>query len=153
MSADKRNTSVVIALIASMTVGAVVLRALEPGKLNFEGSALLMAERGTRVEEVQIEYVAPGDEGRSPAVGADESLWRIDTDGAVYAEPLQSRVRLVVKGDPGANGPGKEQKKTIISVLGSISQASNVDVVPVRLLADSQAGELRELLERKGIIR
>ena len=62
MAGDKRSTSVVIALVICVTLGAVVLRALElrlvPGKPNFQGSTLLMAEQPMRVQDVEIAYVS-----------------------------------------------------------------------------------------------
>jgi len=168
MKADRRNTSVVLALVASMTLGVITLLFLEgrlvPRKQDWRGNTLLMAERGLRFEQVEVAYASSWDD--LPALGVDgagdESICLIDADGTPQWEPRGPYVRLVVVGADAADGLLAEQKATLLGVLGSISQASGREVVPVRLAATMdpltplgaapQARDLREFLERKGII-
>ena len=166
MAGDKRSTSVVIALVICVTLGAVVLRALElrlvPGKPNFQGSTLLMAEQPMRVQDVEIAYVSAN--GAALALDAEgpESVCVIDADGSPRWEQRGPRVRLVVVGTD-SETLGQEQKATLMGALGTLSAASGQEVVPVRLALDSdvlrvsglpaQATDLRNYLERKGIIK
>jgi hypothetical protein len=168
MAGDKRSTSVVIALVVCVTLGAVVLRALElrlvPGKPNFEGSTLLMAEQPMRVQDVEIAYVSAPASGAALALDAEgqESVCVIDSDGSPRWEQRGPRVRLVVVGTD-SETLGQEQKATLMRALGTLSAASGQEVVPVRLALDSdvlrvsglpaQATDLRNYLERKGIIK
>ncbi len=168
MSSGKRNTSVVAALIVSMSVGAFFLRGLEkrlvPGKPHFKGSTLLMAERGLRVAEVEVNYVPPGQGpevlGLDPENG--DSICVITADGPpdwVQGGPL---VRVVVLGTDDESA-WSARRRVLLGTLGTLNQASGQDLVPVRLATGSdvhitpdlpaQAGDLRALLELKGIIR
>jgi len=149
-----------------MTAGATVLLGLEsklvPKRPNWTGSTLLMAEHGARVESVEITYITSPDEVGRASLGVEESLCLIEPDGTTRWEPLRARVRVVVIGSDGEHLTA-EQKRALLGVLGSISQASGVELVPVRLADSSdvrqqpglppQAADLCALLERKGIIR
>ncbi len=168
MTAGTRNTSVVVALITSMTLGAVGLRGLElrlvPGKPSFKGSTLLMAERGMRVEEVEVQYVSSWDEvaglGIDPEGG--DSVCLIDADGRAQWAQRGPRVQLVVIGAAG-DTLRDAQKRGLLGALGTLNHASGRDLLPVRLSAGSdeqitpglppQAKDLRALLERKGILQ
>jgi hypothetical protein len=168
MKGDKRNTSVVVALIASMTFGAVALLALEkrlvPGKPSFRGSTLLMAEREMRVREVEVNYARTADD--VPALSVDlegsDSVCVIDTAGEPHWQQAGPRIQLVLIGTDG-DTLGDAQKRTLLGALGTLNQASGMELVPVRLTAGSddrvtadlpaQARDLRLLLERKGIIK
>jgi hypothetical protein len=168
MAGDKRSTSVVIALVICVTLGAVVLRALElqlvPAKPKWEGSTLLMAEQPMRVEDVEIAYVSAPAGGAALPVDAagQESICVIDSDGSARWEQRGPRVRLVVVGTDSVT-LGEEQKAKLMGALGTLSAASGQEVVPVRLAPDSdvhrvsdlppQATDLRNYLERKGIIK
>jgi hypothetical protein len=168
MSAGKRNTSVVAALITSMTFGAVLLRGLEkrlvPGKPHFKGSTLLMAERALRVAEIEVNYVPPAADLDALGIDPDdgESICVISGDGPpdwVEGGPL---VRVVVLGTED-EAAWAARRRVLLGALGTLNQASGQDLVPVRLAAGSdvlvtpelpaQAGDLRALLELKGIIQ
>jgi hypothetical protein len=167
MTAGTRNTSVVVTLITSMTLGAAALRGLElrlvPGKPSFKGSTLLMAERGMRVAEVEVHYAPSWD--AVPGLGIDpegsDSVCLIDTDGSTQWAQRGPHVQLVVIGTDGRT-LGEPQKRGLLGALGTLNHASGRDLVPVRLAAGSdeqftpglppQAKDLRALLERKGIL-
>ena len=164
MTADKRNASVVIALILSMTVGAQVLLWLEPATPRWAGDTLLMAERGTAVQ-VEVFYAGPEDDVvalKDAAADAGDSLCVIDPSGVVERwEPRGSRVQLVVIGSE-ADTLSKRQKETLLAALGTLCQDGDSDRVRVQLAAEAnalespavppQAADLRNLLERRGII-
>ena len=163
MAADRRNTFVVTALVVSMTAGAQALLWLEPGTPHWKGETLLMAERGMRVERVEVGYAAASADAAALGWFSDDndSILLIHPDGEVAWEPRGPRVRLVVIGSD-ANRLGKEQQETLLWALGNMSRASGLELVPVQLAANSdtrqnpdlppQAADLRELLVRKGII-
>ena len=170
MTADKRNTSVVMALVVSMTLGLLTLLWLEdhlvPAKRDWSGSTLLMAERGLRIQEVRIIYAPTWSDvamlGIDPQ-GAD-SVCVIDPAGQPQWEPRGPRVQVVVIGaddGPVTGHLADAQKQTLQGVLGTLSEASGRRVVPVRLAdappptdsaAARQAADLREFLELKGFI-
>jgi hypothetical protein len=168
MTAGKRNTSMVVALIMSMTVGAAVLRGLElqlvPGKPSFKGSTLLIADRSMRVQDVEVSFAASWEE--LPALGIDpdgpDSVCIVDADGGTHWVQRGPRVQMVVIGGDGAS-LGEAQRRSLLGTLGMLNQASGFDLVPVRLAGEAgrwstgelsaPARELRTLLERKGIIK
>ncbi len=170
MSADKRNTSVVIALVVSMTLGLLMLLWLEehlvPTKRDWSGGTLLMAERGLRVEDVRIVYAPTWSDVTALGVDpqGDDSVCLIDPAGRPQWEPRGPRVQVVVIGAdeaPTAERLADAQKQTLQGVLGTLSEASGRGLVPVRLaeapvpdsgLAARQAADLREFLELKGFI-
>lgn len=175
MTADKRNSSVVLALILSMTIGVVVLLGLEsqlvPARHDFSGSTLLMAREGLYVQQVEISYLpAPLDDRALAAARQrfdprDTICWILTDGSAAHLETAGPHVQLVVLGtdQPTLDDP---QKQTLLTALGSMSQLRGVDLVPVRLAADSdpqrnpalspqaleQLVDLRDFLKRKGII-
>jgi hypothetical protein len=169
MTADKRNATVVIALVLAMTVGAQVLLSFESWfgapPTHWEGDVRLSAERGNPVQHVEISYITKladldelglDDHGRDSVCvigpAGEVDIWR----------PAGPRVRLMVIGSSEDRLPD-EQKRTLLATLGSLSEASGVDLVRVRIASGSdvrrnpdlpmQAHDLRELLVRKKIIR
>jgi hypothetical protein len=168
MSSGRRNTSVVAALVVSMSAGAVVLRGLEkrlvPGKPHFKGSTLLMAERALRVAEVEVNYVPPGQDPEVLGIDPDhgDSICLINADGPPDWVPGGALVRVVVLGT-NDDAEWSARRRVLLGTLGTLNQASGQDLVPVRLAAGSdvrltpdlpaQAADLRALLELKGIIR
>lgn len=174
MAADRRNASVVFALIASMTIGLVVLLWLEsqlvPKRLSWAYSTLLAAREGIQIASVEISYVpvtGPVDENALNAIRGDfepdDSICWILPDGRVA--PLEwsgPRVRMVVIGSSDETELSDQQKLTLLGALATLSQEAGVALVPVRLTADSdyarnpglplQTKALREFLEHKGII-
>ena len=168
MSSGKRNTSVVAALVISMSAGAAVLRGLEkrlvPGRPHFKGSTLLMAERALRIAEVEVNYLAPGQDPTALGIEPDtgDSICLISSDGMPDWVQGGALVRLVVLGTDD-EAEWSARRRVLLGTLGTLNQASGQDLVPVRLAAGSdvrytsdlpaQAADLRALLELKGIIR
>lgn len=167
MTADRRNTSVVIALILSMTLGLSLLLGLEgwigAKRPNWSGDTMLAAERGGPVQ-VEVCYAASAEEAAGLAAESSQSLLIIDPRGEPRVERWRvgALVRVVLVGSD-APELSDAQKRMLLAALGAFSQDSGVDVVPVRLAPDSdpernpelppQAGDLRRLLVRKGIIQ
>jgi len=161
MTADRRNTLVVAALILSMTLGARVLTWLEPYRPRWEGPVALTAERALPVQEVEISYA--GTPGEVEALDFDlrDSICWVNADGAVEWRPAGPRVQLIVLGSEGAV-LSDAQKRAVLATIGSLSQASGVELVNVRLAPGLQPGrdgarspqadDLCRLLVRKGII-
>jgi hypothetical protein len=171
MAADKRNASVVFTLIGALTVGLAVLLWLEsrlvPKRPNWQASTLLMAEQGLRVRDVEITYVPPpADENAVRALRAQvdpaDSLCWISPDGDLA--PFEVRgphVRVVVLGSDRQKLDDK-QKLTLLNALGTLSQQSGHELVPVQLSPESdtqadpnlpeQARDLRSFLVLKGFI-
>ncbi len=161
MAADKRNTSVVIALVVSMTVGAQILFWLEPGKPHWEAATLLQAELARPVQEVIVTYAATLEEADLLVLDPDDSVCWIYPEGGYSPDLRGPRVWLVVIGSD-AEQLGQAQQETLLWALGSLNAPGAVEALPVHLDAGSDPGEtpglpaqaanLRELLERKGII-
>lgn len=166
MTADKRNTYVVIALVLSMTVGMRLLmtfeRLLIPEVPRWEGNPLLAAETDAAPEwQVEIHYVGSLAEMSQLQLPPQASRCIIDPEGEPQWEPAGSQVALVVVGTT-ERALTEQQQRTVLAALGVLSQDCGVDLVPVRLAADSDprhqtglprgAQQLATLLERKGII-
>lgn len=160
MTRDSRNTRVVISFILSMTFGAAVLMVLETPTSGWPRDARLMADRGGRIEAATLYYVAYGE----PVLAADFD-GVITADGEVVWEP-RAQVRdvcLAVHGAPDDSRMPAAQQRALLRVLGAMKQQRGLDLTQVRLDPDSdvryrpelpdQAGELRQLLLRKSIIR
>lgn len=169
MTADKRNATVVIALVLSMTVGAQILLCFESWigarPTRWEGDTLLSAKRGNPVQNVEISYVASLEDldALELEAASPDSICVIGPAGEVDIwRPAGPRVRLIVIGSAGRTLPD-QQKLTLLATLGSLSEASGVDLVRVQLATGSdarrspglplQAHDLRDLLARKKIIR
>jgi hypothetical protein len=134
VTGDTRNTKVVAVLIAAMTFGALVLLSLErlqPRPPIWSPDTLLMAERGEPVRNVLIEYV--------PA-GASQDLSGFDCvvhpDGRSEWRPRGPDIRLAVVGSA-SERLQQSQQKSLLAVLGSMSQSRGLDLDHVRLHADS----------------
>ncbi len=159
MTADKRNTAVVVALIVSLTVGIRVLTWLEPERPCWEGAPLLMAEQGGFVDEVVVTYTPSREALRSVVVDERDSLCVVYPDEEPYWSPSGPVVQLVVVGSA-TEALDHWQKEKLLAVLGSLDQASGGrDLVPVRLAPElrqaellPQAADLCKLLARKRII-
>jgi len=162
MTADKRNTSIVVALILSMTVGAQVLLWLEPGTPRWQGDVSLIAERAIPIQEVEVVYVRPDMSDDAVLVPDDgRSLCVVSAEGQPAWSAGDPRVRLAVVGSE-ADRLSNEQKRTLLWALQNMSRASGRDLVPVRLAVDSdvrhnealpvQAADLCDFLLRKQII-
>jgi hypothetical protein len=155
MNNDARNTRVVVCLILAMTAGARLLLWLEPGQAKSESLPPLTAAGGIPVEAVVIEYARP-DEVRT--VGVDCHLL---PDGSLVGSLDDPQVRVVVVGTE-ADELLVAQKKSLLALLGSMTQARDGDLVRVELDPASdvrrdptlprQAYDLLELLVRKGMI-
>ena len=161
MNSERRNATVVFALIGSMTIGVGTLRMLQwwlfPKKVDFTGSALLMAEADKRQAEAEIIYAATRAEAAARGTDAEtiDSVCWIEPDGNAQWEHRGPHWRLVVLGSEG-DQLSSEQKKALVLALGAISEATGVDLVPIQLGSASdprpQADDLRKFLVRKGFI-
>ena len=160
MTPVTRNTRVTITLIFSMTLGAAVLMALQTPTRRWAPDALLMAERGGRIEAVTIEFLRHGD---YPGVGQfDCVVWPDVESDWTPREPNPSHVRLAVCGGD-EDRLSDFQAGSLLQVLGAMKQTRGLDLARVRLHPDSDdrfrpelpqaAYELRDLLLRKGIVR
>lgn len=153
---DARNTRVVVALLLTMTAGALLLLWLEPQPPRRTGIPALMAASGTTVETVTIEY-GPQREVSTAGVGClilPSGQWDWTPDGP--------HLRLMVVGS-GAEVLPDAQKKALLTVLSSLrlrqgdrplrvrlQPASDVRVTPA---LPREARDLCDLLQRKGWVR
>ena len=152
-----RNARVATGLIACMTVGALVLLALEPSRPAWPGPRLLMAEGGTRVSSATLEVLGPN---------AESDLAQFDgvifPDGQLAWAPKSSDVIIgIVSHSQG--GLPEAQSSQVLSVLGNLRFGGGLELSGIALAASSDplqhpdlpatAHELRGLLVRKGFIR
>jgi hypothetical protein len=157
MSADTRNTRVVIFLVVAMTGGVVILRWLEPGLPGYPPDTMLMAERGGAVEELAIEYVPAG----APFNRED---YDYIVEGGVCEQWQQSgpRVRMLVVGCRDRELE-QQQCRKLLQVVGKMNQSYGLDLsrITLDLGSDPQqnpraadgARRLRDLLVSKGIFK
>ena len=163
MTAGTRNAAVVFTLILSMTVGARLLIWLEPWPEKPPGHALalLMAERATPVQDVEILYAASAAEAQA-LNQAPDSFCAIDPAGnPELCERRGPRIRLVMIGT-GADKLADCQKLELLSTLCNLQKDNGLDLSRVRLAPESDvqrvrdlppaAGDLRQFLVNKGII-
>lgn len=162
MTAGRRNTTIVVALILSLTVGVRLLLWLEPKAPRWQSAPLLMAERGGVVEEIEVSYALTADraEARVPERG-DDGLCVVYADQRPRCWTGGPRVQVVVVGGDGST-LATPQKEWLLGVLGSLIQPTGLEHVRVRLARESDvlanpelpepAKDLRKLLERKRII-
>ena len=155
---DARNTIVVVALIASMTLGAWILLELEPPSPGWSSAALLTADDGSQIESVVVHYLLDG----MPFVAADY-------EGVVYPDgtvdewrPRGSQAHVLIVGDAGAE-LAAPQVRTLLAILGNIGQGLRgngpfVSLGPTcdpdaETLLAGQAEQLASLLIRKNLVR
>ena len=156
MTADTRNTKIVAALVASMTVGAAALLWLEPPTPGWASATLLMAESGRAIEEVRIDFAASGTLG-DPS-GYDCAVY---PSGECDWRPRGARIRLLVAGS-GPQGLPSAQAEKLLAVFGSMTQRHGLNLERVWLHPASDARlhpelpvaahDLCDLLVRKGIV-
>jgi hypothetical protein len=157
MTPDKRNVAVVAALVLSLTIGVVVLRAIEPQPPPWNQSVTLMALTPQRVEQVTISYVPSQAAAAELRLADDETRCVVGAveDGPCCDPPFLPHWRVVVIS--GGDRLDDGAKANLLRLLASLSRASGVELVPVRLAADfdqqaAPARELRDFLALKGII-
>ncbi len=154
MTSCDRNTKVVALLIASMTLGAVVLLWAEPPVPGWSSGTLLMAESAQPVREVRIDYA-----DAAPTAGAWDCV--IEPDGRCIWQPRGEKIRLLIVAD-GEARMSEAQARTLLAVFGSLTQRHGLDLGRVWLHPASDARlhpelpapahDLCRLLVRKGII-
>lgn len=160
MTPDTRNTRVVVLLMLSMTFGAALLMWLETPRLGWSESTFLMAETGSRVDEVTVFYVPP-----SQPVGRGEFDCVILPDQEPLWDPrpgFVGRARVAVIGT-GASELSAFQQQQLLNVLGSMRQQRGLPIDRVQLHPSAdprrhddlpdEAVSLADLLARKGIGR
>lgn len=151
---DSRNARVVIYLVASMSLGAATLYALEPSRPEYEAPPGAVAT----VERVRIEYVSS--EARANQSDYDCLIFG---SGAHIGQPSGARVRLgVVASDSGE--VSEAQKRKLLAVLASIVGGRGLSPTQVVQLAPESdarlnpdlpvaARELGAMLVRKGLVQ
>jgi hypothetical protein len=157
MAAEKRNASVVVALIGSLTVGASVLLWMEPrpaGGGSGNNDALLMAGSHAQVRQLTIAY-------STSLVGLDRSRFDgvIRPDGALEWESRKSPSARVLVMGTGANELSAKQAQQLVALVAWLNEHCELDVRNVELesSADSrmnrglpgEARDLRKLLETR----
>ena len=156
MSADKRNTLIVVFLIASMTLGAAILLWLEPPAAGWSPTTLLMAESVRDIDDVQIEYVGPD---ASVDLGTYDCV--VLPSGVCRWQPHGPRIHLAVVG-AGGQRLSQAQAETLLAVFGSMTQRHGLDLERVWLHPASdarlhlelppEAHDLCDLLVRKDVV-
>lgn len=160
MAGDSRNTKVVAALVAAMTVGATGLLALEGGiwrPADRPVALTALADSRQGIREVLI-FLASADVADQPALF--DCL--VYPDGRCTWRPRSALVRMAVVASEGESVTDS-QKEALLAVLGRLSQAHNLTSRQIRLDSGSDdritpglpvsAGELRRLLTERDIIR
>jgi len=155
MNPARRNVAVILVLIASMTLGAAVLLAMESRAVRWSSPPTPPARTGQRLDGVRIEYIASGrliDDGFDCLVFADrEPAWR----------PNGGTIRLGVVGSGDERLPAR-QAQQLLAVLGSMTGAGlSLDRVHLDPASDGrlhpdlppQARDLCDLLLRKQLVR
>ena len=118
MTADKRNTTVVIALIVSMTLGIAVLLPLERQRPNWGAAPQLAALGEARITDIQIDYV--GTAAQAEQLRTDETLCIVYADRDPALTPGRAHARLVVVGS-GADGLSDRQKNLLLGSLAGLN--------------------------------
>jgi hypothetical protein len=163
ISADPRNTRVLMLLVFAMSLGAGILFLLE-GSVRWPGGQPLTAVAAARpraVESVEIAYVRAGP---SLNLGAfDYVIYPAGWPEHLHvSESVDSRVRLAVVG-VGSPRLDESQQANLLNVLGTLRKARGFSLAKVALSADSDprrvadlpadARHLYALLVGRGIIR
>ncbi len=156
MTDDARNARVVLALISSMTCGAILLMWLEPRRAYSQPQTLLMAESGPSVERVVVEF---GSANAAPDVTGYDCV--VFPEGKVVWQPREATVRLLVLAGEAERLPAV-QAEALLSVLGAMTRHGlPLDQIVLHSESDarlnttlpSAAVDLRAILVRKGILR
>jgi hypothetical protein len=148
-----------MALIFTMSSGAMCLRWLQPAPAGQVRAALLAAEYGPSepISEVTIEYVAP-------ERGVDLSQYDcvISPEGVVDWRPQSHRIHVLLLGAGGQRLP-RACSQALLQTLGNMTSAAWSAQMRVELAPNSdprraanlppEAHDLLELLIRKAIIR
>lgn len=154
---EARNAKVVTALVTCMTIGAIVLFALQPATVGVRSNPLLTSTNSELLNSAVIDFAA---------LGHRLDLERYDCvvfpDGELVWQPLSADIRIAVVGNGEAQIPAP-QARELLATLGSmrytlglrlsnlaLDDASNPSVHPE---LPPQVHDLAALLVRKGMIR
>lgn len=153
MNPNHRNLKVVLALIASMTLGAAALLALEPPGRGWSRNVMLQAQPGSDIQQLEIWHVA-----NPLAYNLVEFDGVIFPDGRVTWRPRGAHVRLAVVAPESLS---ESQALRLLAVLGGAIQGLGLplDRIALRTVTDDAGRpmatpaerQIRQLLERKGI--
>lgn len=160
MAAGRRNATVVIALVVSMTIGVALLLWLEPGEHRFRGDTLLTAQRGTvPVSAIEVTCASSVEAYYLAEEGGADSLCVVYPDGSLKWWRAGSRWWVVAAVPEGAELTAPQMQK-LLGVLGRLDQLGGRETVPVRFVpvpggatVAEQAEALRALLVRKQLIQ
>lgn len=157
MNNESRNARAAGVLIAAMTMGAIVLFALEPRTTRMPRGTLLMAESGQAVEAVVIDYVPYG---QPP--DPDYFNCVLHADGQVEWRSHAGVVRVAIIGSDSDRLP-LAQAERLLELIGQIRYSTGVPISEVKLGSGAdavnepqlppQARDLHALLVRKGLVR
>lgn len=157
VTSDKRNTNVMIALLGSLTVGALLLLWLEPRPTGLAagGSAGLMATVSNRVEFATIEYLPPGAtdlQSYDCIIRPDQVQWNL----------RNSNARLAVIGSGGAT-LSDGHRRQLLQAIRDLARSTGLSPNQIRLSADlrsdsaaaraAEAADLVEFLRAKSFVR
>lgn len=155
MSTDNRNTLVVVALIVSMTLGALVLGALQPPRLQIER---LTALSGTPIQTIQIEFVP--DLSQVDATLYDCKVFPQSETAEWSQRGPDVRIAVIASSEAKLD---ELQKQTLLRALWSMADMAAVTPLPISYDPASQwqltpalraqAEELGDWLNRKGFVR
>ncbi|MGE3182963.1 MAG: hypothetical protein AB7N71_15145, partial [Phycisphaerae bacterium] len=111
---EARNAKVVTALVTCMTMGAIVLFALQPAARGVRPNSMLSASGGPLLSSAVIDF-AP--------VGHRLDLTRYDcvvfSDGELVWQPLSPDIRIAIVGN-GENRIPDAQARDLLAALGSM---------------------------------
>jgi hypothetical protein len=150
----KRNARVVVCLIGSSILGAAALLLLEPPRVQWAAAG--RGDPNEHIRAVEIDLIAPGEARARPGFNCV-----VYEDGAHDWRASAGDVRLgIVSGGRGALAPA--QVRTLLALLGGMSQSRGLDLARVQLAPRSDprcddeappaARELCALLIRKGVL-
>lgn len=156
MTSDKRNTNVMIALLGSLTLGALMLLWLEPRAASPDGGAApaLMATSAKPVEFATVEYVKPGRanlESYDCVVYVDRVEWSL----------RNSNARIAVVGEGGAT-LSDGCRRQLLTAIRDLTRSTGLSPNQIRLAADlrgdaassvPEAADLVAFLRAKSFVR
>ncbi len=159
MTSEKRNAAVVIALIASITGGVLVLlgfeKVLYPLRPRPEANINLTALTPAEQAAVDVEVVCTTEDQWRANRDSDSDGFSIFPDGQITGELRGQHVRLLVV-SPDGRTLADVQKRALLGTLKALVGDREGDLAPVQLAqaeGSAAAEELRKFLILKGIIR